>query len=260
MKQEIVGPFRSLTGDIETIFVPEPGEELTMGIPSKNSLYKGSVNLLKDAKVEYKKLPLQLTARAWFFEDNQPIGIVNLVFSRPRTIAQRVLDGDLDLGIVGEDTLTEFNYGVKRTEKLNFGKCELVLAVSKPFWLAREKYTDDNRRIICIPQDLQRLRIGTSYLNLTQQYFDSLNIPVSLIYQEGAVEGMIKAGWADGITDLKTSGKTLKENKLIEIATIYESQATLITNESSVEQKGAIKFFNQFVYRLIEANRKIQSR
>ncbi|MEL7246691.1 MAG: ATP phosphoribosyltransferase, partial [Cyanobacteria bacterium J06573_2] len=67
-------------------------------------------------------------------------------------------------------------------------------------------------------------------VNSARDYFQSLDFPVEIIPLYGAVELGPITGMSEAIVDIVATGKTLKENGLIEIATLYESTAMLIAN------------------------------
>jgi ATP phosphoribosyltransferase len=62
-------------------------------------------------------------------------------FQRPKDIVRKLLSGDLDLGIVGLDILTEFGQGnedlIVVHEALEYGDCRLSIAVSLHYMLIK---------------------------------------------------------------------------------------------------------------------------
>ncbi|MEL6167023.1 MAG: ATP phosphoribosyltransferase, partial [Cyanobacteria bacterium J06628_3] len=73
-------------------------------------------------------------------------------------------------------------------------------------------------------------RIASKFVNSARDYFQSLDFPVEIIPLYGAVELGPITGMSEAIVDIVATGKTLKENGLVEIATLYESTAMLIAN------------------------------
>ena len=57
-----------------------------------------------------------------------------------------------------------------------------------------------------------------------------MDFPVEIIPLYGAVELGPITGMSEAIVDIVATGKTLKENGLIEIATLYDSTAMLIAH------------------------------
>jgi ATP phosphoribosyltransferase len=64
-------------------------------------------------------------------------------------------------------------------------------------------------------------------------YFQSLDLPVEIVPLYGSVELGPITGMSEAIVDLVASGRTLKENNLIEIEQIFESTARLIAHPLS---------------------------
>ncbi len=140
---------------------------------------------------------------------------VELLLLRDDDIPEYVADGVCDLGFVGGNVTAEDQADVKILRGLDYGVCRLSLAAPK-------------NGIIKKPEDFAGKKIATSYPNLTQSYFDKKGIKVSIITLSGAVEIAPRLEVADAISDLVSSGNTLKANGLIEIETIYESETELI--------------------------------
>jgi ATP phosphoribosyltransferase len=209
--------------DREPIWVPEkPGIDPVLAIPSKGPLQKGSERLLEVAGLAYQKKERRCTTWGSFTESRG----LWLVFMRPKDIVKRLVTEDLFLGVVGEDVIRESldRNEIGRTEKLGFGNCSLVLAVSE----VDSKGRENDIRI----EDLAGKRVGTSYPRSTKKWFEQSGIPVEIVEQEGAVEGMIRMGWADAIVDLTETGRSLQENKLKVLEKIYDSETVLVTCRS----------------------------
>jgi ATP phosphoribosyltransferase len=76
-------------------------------------------------------------------------------------------------------------------------------------------------------------RIASKYVNCARTYFDSIDLPVEIIPLYGSVELGPITGMAEAIVDLVSTGKTLKDNGLIEIEVLYHSTARLIAHPLS---------------------------
>ncbi|WP_298441625.1 ATP phosphoribosyltransferase [uncultured Ferrimonas sp.] len=153
--------------------------------------------------------------------ENLPIDILRV---RDDDIPGLVMDGVVDLGFIGENVLEEerlerqaldqaTQYSVLR--RMDFGGCRLSLAVPEEF--------DYNG-----PQDLQQSRIATSYPNLLRRYLTEQGVAFASCMLKGSVEVAPRAGLADAICDLVSTGATLEANGLKEVEVIFESKATLI--------------------------------
>lgn len=143
---------------------------------------------------------------------------VQLLFVRNEDIPTYVLRGVVDFGIVGENVLIEQESNLKKIQTLNFADCRLVLAVPK----------DSSLKAV---EDLEGLRIATSYPNTLRNYLREKKLNAAIIPIRGSVEVTPKLNLAEAVCDLTQSGKTLAENNLIPLATILESKAALVSSK-----------------------------
>ncbi|WP_241574617.1 ATP phosphoribosyltransferase [Rosenbergiella nectarea] len=155
------------------------------------------------------------------FAENMPIDILRV---RDDDIPGLVMDGVVDLGIIGENVLEE-EVLTRRAQgedpqlsilrRLDFGGCRLSLAMP-----ADSVYTG--------PECLDTKRIATSYPHLLKKYFDSKGLTFKSCLLNGSVEVAPRAGLSDAICDLVSTGATLEANGLREVDVIYRSKAVLI--------------------------------
>ena len=73
-------------------------------------------------------------------------------------------------------------------------------------------------------------RVASKYVNCAREYFQDLDLPIEIIPLYGSVELGPITGMSEALVDLVSTGRTLRENGLIEVATLYESTARLIAN------------------------------
>lgn len=140
---------------------------------------------------------------------------VELLLIRDDDIPEYVQDGICELGFVGRNVSLEAKADVTSLRGLGFGKCRLSIAVPKNGSLKNL-------------QDLEGCRIATSYPVLTREYFERHGLRIKTIEISGAVEIAPTLNVADAISDIVSTGGTLKTNGLIELETILESEAELI--------------------------------
>jgi ATP phosphoribosyltransferase len=76
-------------------------------------------------------------------------------------------------------------------------------------------------------------KVASKFVNCAQEYFRRLNIPIEIIPLYGSVELGPITGMSDAIVDLVSTGKTLKENGLLEIDVLFTSTARLIAHPLS---------------------------
>jgi ATP phosphoribosyltransferase len=127
------------------------------------------------------------------------------------------------LGIAGQNLIAEHGVAerVRELVPLGFGQCQLVVAVP-------------NETLYQRPEDLRGRRIATSCPSLVGGYIRQREIVVELIEIAGAVEMTPALGIADAIADLSATGSSLLMHDLRPIATLLESQATLIANPAAL--------------------------
>ncbi|KAK7242496.1 ATP phosphoribosyltransferase [Aureococcus anophagefferens] len=195
--------------------VPKERPHLLFGIPKKGRLHEKIKDMLKGAGIEYTREPRLDIAHC----NDLP---VSLVFLPAADIATYVGEGDVDLGITGEDIIAESEVDVKELMKLGFGKCRLCVQAPKG---SRSG-----------PGELAGQRIVTSFPNLTKAYFAKLEAeghPTRIKCISGSVEAACGLGLADGIVDLVETGTTMRAAGLEEVSTIMPTQTVLIANKHS---------------------------
>lgn len=144
---------------------------------------------------------------------------------RPADIPTYVEHGAADMGIVGKDQLLEQRRDVYEPLDLGFGACRLVVA--EPAELHKQ---DD-------PRSWSHLRVATKYPNLAEAYFSRKGIQTEIIKLTGSLELAPLVGLAERIVDLVETGRTLKENGLVEVEEIAKATARLIVNRASLKTK-----------------------
>ncbi|MCD6289065.1 MAG: ATP phosphoribosyltransferase [Anaerolineae bacterium] len=147
-------------------------------------------------------------------------GKLEAVFVKPKDVPVFVEYGAADLGIVGTDVLREVERDVYEPLLLPFGYCRLSVA-------APADRPDIPLRWEPSP------RVATSYPNLTYRFFQERGVSPEIILLSGSVELSPLVGLADLLVDMVETGRTLRENGLVELRTILHSQAELIANRAS---------------------------
>ena len=133
--------------------------------------------------------------------------------------------GCADIGVVGKDTLLEQDKDLYEPVDLRFGYCRLVVAEPR----------DLLKRVD--PMEWSNVRVATKYPNLTEKFFAARGIQVELIKLYGSIELAPLVGLCERIVDLVSTGKTLKENGMVEVETIAEITSRLIVNRASLKTK-----------------------
>jgi ATP phosphoribosyltransferase len=165
------------------------------------------VKILKDCGISIDNGKDQLKAQTRNFP-------MEVMFLRNGDIPQYLRDGIVDIAIIGENVLIEKGKDISITERLNFSKCKVSLAVPKDFEYNSIK-------------DLDGKRIATSYPNTVNEYLEKQGISAELHQISGSVEIAPNIGLADAICDIVSSGSTLFKNNLKEVEVMLTSEAVL---------------------------------
>ncbi len=172
---------------------------------------------------------------AFFDEDSRALRFatsnpdITLIRVRAFDVATFVAHGAAQLGVVGSDVLGEFAYPeLYAPVDLGIGHCRL--SVAEPADLAA---TDD-------PRGWSHVRVATKYPHLTAQHFARRGVQAECIKLNGAMELAPMLGLAPRIVDLVSSGRTLKENGLVEVETIVEVSSRLIVNRAAMKTRAAV--------------------
>jgi len=181
---------------------------LKIAIQKSGRLNEKSVELLKNCGLSFENYKSSLISSV----SNFPLEIL---FLRDDDIPEYVQDGIADLGIVGENVISETEVDVAHLQKLGFGKCTLKLAVQ-------------NNSTIETIQDLEGKAIATSYPVILQKFLDKENIKADVRTISGSVEIAPGLGLSDAIFDIVSTGGTLKSNGLKPFAEVLSSEAVLI--------------------------------
>jgi ATP phosphoribosyltransferase len=211
---------------------------LRIAIQKSGRLSKDCQELLKQLGVKLNLREQRLIAHS----TNMPIDVLRV---RDDDIPGLVMDGVCDLGIVGENVLEETQaerqslnqYSeVLKLSKLDFGYCRLALAWPQELG----------------PQDkswFEGKRIATTYPEILKGYLKREGINASAVMLTGSVEVAPRAGLADAICDLVSTGATLEANGLMQGNTILESNACLIQNPK-LNDEDKLALINKLMPRL----------
>jgi len=213
-------------------------KKLKIAIQKSGRLSEDSVRLLKRCDVNFDNGLGKLRSVARNFP-------IEILFLRDDDIPQYVEDGVADVGIVGENILTEAESRIDRVEKLGFGKCRLALAVPRSF-----DYSSVS--------DLADKRIATSYPKILQDFLNSNSVTAEIHTISGSVEIAPGIGLADAICDLVSSGSTLFTNGLREVESIMDSEAVLVARWGLDDELQAI--LDKLLFRIRSVNAAKQNK
>ena len=214
---------------------------LKIGIPSKGRIRPETLKIFR-----LKKLTL-ISERG----DRELIGSIKeypdikILYLHAREIIQRLGEGTLDLGFSGFDLLKESEIIIQNKinviKKLDFGKANLVVAIPDP-WIDVQTIADlEEIAFEFKDKKKKRLRVATKYPNLTRNFLFSKGVTqFKLIDSLGATEAYPFTGSAELITDITSTGETLRANNLriLKDGEILKSQACIFSPKKSKKKKG----------------------
>jgi len=193
---------------------------IRIAVQKSGRLSDDSLKLFKECGIKFESGGSKLRS----ISSNFPI---EFLFLRDDDIPGYVEDGVADLGVVGLNVLMENTRKVAIVKELGFSKCRLSLAIPRG-----ENYTD--------LKQFEGKSIATSYPNLTNQFLLKNGVKAEMHEISGSVEIAPSIGLAEGICDIVSTGGTLLSNGLKEVATVFESQAVMISNKSLSAEKNSI--------------------
>jgi ATP phosphoribosyltransferase len=190
---------------------------ITVALP-KGSLLKGSIELLKSVGLDFSDF-LDPSVRQLEILDRSQRAKGLLV--RNYDVPVYVEYGQAQVGMIGYDVLREKRSRVAHLADLGFGGCRMSIAVQA---------TSSYRSVLDLPP---HCRIASKFVNCAHDYFQSIDLPVQIVPLYGSVELGPITGMSEAIVDLVATGRTLKENNLVEIETLFETTARLVAHPLS---------------------------
>ncbi len=188
---------------------------LTIALP-KGRLLPHALDVLEALDLDVR--PLRGGTRKLIV--SEPKHNARFLLLKPFDVATLVEYGAADVGIVGQDVLLENESDVFEPLALPFGFCRIALAAR------RERAQTDWRLETA-------LRVASKYPRLTRKFFVERGWSVEIIPLHGSIEIAPALGLSDLLVDIVDTGRTLKENGLVELETLCVSQAALIVNRAS---------------------------
>ena len=214
---------------------------INIGIPSKGRLRKDVLKI-------FKKKKLNLVSERG---ERDLIGSIKnkknikILYLHAREIIERLGDGSLDVGFSGYDLLKETSINTQKKisvyKKYNFGNAKLVVAIPNQ-WIDVQTIADlEEVAFEFKDKKKKKLRVATKYPNLTRDFLFSKGVTqFKLVDSLGATEVYPFTGSAELITDITSTGDTLKANNLriLKDGEILKSQACIFTSKKNSKKKG----------------------
>ena len=213
--------------------------KIKIAVPSKGRISEPSINILEKAGLGLiDKNNRKLISKT--FNEN-----IEVMFARASDIPEFVNDGVADMGITGVDLINENEADVVEMLDLKFGQTKLVLAAP------------EESKINSIEDISGDMKLASEFPTLTKKYLDEKGLDLKIVKLSGSTEAAPFIGIADLITDLTSTGTTLKMNHLEIIDVILESTIKLIANEESLKnKKELIEAVSTSIQGVLDADRK----
>ena len=213
--------------------------KIKIALPSKGRISEPSINILEKAGLGLiDKNNRKLISKT--FNDD-----IEVMFARASDIPEFINDGVADMGITGVDLIQESESDVEELLDLRFGQTKLVLAAP------------EDSDINCVEDITNDMKVATEFPVLTKKYLNEKGLDLKIVKLSGSTEAAPFIGIADLITDLTSTGTTLKMNHLEIIDTILESTIKLIANHKSLEEKRElIESVSTSIKGVLDADRK----
>lgn len=190
-------------------------DELTIAMP-KGRIFEEAYELLVKAGYD---LPKELDdSRKLIVE--APNEKFRFILAKPMDVPVYVEHGVADVGIAGKDVMLEHERSVHELLDLGISRCYIATAGLPN--------TEMNE---------MTPRIATKYPKVASQFYRGKGEQVEIIELNGSIELAPMIGLADRIVDIVSTGKTLKENGLVEYEQITEITSRLIANPVSYRLK-----------------------
>ena len=224
---------------------------INIGLPSKGRLKHDTINIFKKKKLNiYSE-----RGERDLFGYIKKIPNVKIIYLHARECIEQLSLGNIDIGFSGYDLFKESEINVQNkiliNKRYDYGKANLVLAIPD-LWIDVQTLLDLDE----VADEFKKkkkglLRVATKYPNLTRQFLYSKGVTqFQLVQSLGSTEVAPFTGTAEIISDITSTGATLKANNLriLKDGEILKSQACLMISKKSLNKKrikSLIKIFSK---------------
>ena len=224
---------------------------INIGLPSKGRLKHDTINIFKKNKLNiYSE-----RGERDLFGYIKKIPNIKIIYLHARECIEQLSLGNIDIGFSGYDLFMESEINVQNkiliNKRYDYGKANLVLAIPD-LWIDVQTLLDLDE----VADEFKKkkkglLRVATKYPNLTRQFLYSKGVTqFQLVQSLGSTEVAPFTGTAEIISDITSTGATLKANNLriLKDGEILKSQACLMISKKSLNKKrikSLIKIFSK---------------
>jgi ATP phosphoribosyltransferase len=193
--------------------------KLKIGIP-KGSLESNTVDLFKRAGWH-----ITYDSRSYFpdIDDEE----LSCTLVRAQEMSRYVEDGTLDLGLTGQDWITENESDVVSVQDLIYSKT----STRQARWVLVVREDSPIKTI----EDMEGKKVSTELVNFTRRYFADRHIHIHVEFSWGATEAKVVEGLVDAIVEVTETGTTIRANKLKIIHELMKTNTKLIANRLAWE-------------------------
>ena len=215
---------------------------INIGVPSKGRLKKDTLKVFKKRKLNI------ISKDRGLFGYIKKIPNIKIIYLHARECIEQLSLGNIDIGFSGLDLLRESETNVQKNilivKKFNYGQANLVLAIPD-LWLDVQTLLDLDEVAFEFKRKKKRLlRVASKYPNLTRTFLYSKGVTqFQLVQSLGSTEVSPFTGTAEIISDITSTGATLKANNLriLKDGLILRSQAVLMQSKLSTKKVGIKK-------------------
>ena len=220
---------------------------INIGLPSKGRLKHDTINIFKKNKLRiYSE-----RGERDLFGYIKKLPNIKVIYLHARECIEQLSFGNIDIGFSGYDLFKESEINTQNkiliNKRYNFGNANLVLAIPD-LWIDVQTLLDlDEVADEFKKKKKKLLRIATKYPNLTRQFLYSKGVTqFQLVKSLGSTEVAPFTGTAEAISDITSTGATLKANNLrvLKDGEILKSQACLMLSKLSLKKTGIKKIIN----------------
>lgn len=160
---------------------------------------------------------------------------LELLLLKDWDVPRYVQYGIADCGVVGSDVLEELDGDLLVPVQLTEGRCRLSFIGPAGAW----------------PEPGSQVRLATKYPGIARKVLAEQPWGAEILELSGSIEVAPLLGLADLALDIVQTGRTLRENDLVELEAVREVAACLVVNRASFQEHR--ESLNTLVRRLEEA-------
>jgi ATP phosphoribosyltransferase len=152
---------------------------------------------------------------------------ISCTLVRAQEMSRYVEEGTLDLGLTGQDWITENDSDVVAVQDLIYSKT----STRQARWVLVVREDSPIRSL----EDMAGKKVSTELVNFTRRYFAERNIHVHVEFSWGATEAKVVEGLVDAVVEVTETGSTIRANKLKIIHELMKTNTKLIANRAAWE-------------------------